>query len=162
MPGGGGAMLLTDDWLPVGSVVGVAGSDGPLMIAGYMMQDLIDGRLWDYAGVPFPSGFTDEDEFRAFDRVSISGIRFLGYQDASYLEMRSALMARQNEFELAKLESMDAGERREYLRAHILWKTAQRELLASSARVEEELARKMGVDLDLSSMALAGSGRRGV
>ena len=41
-------MITKDDWLPVGTVVTLAGGSRPVMIAGVMALDGKLGRYWDY------------------------------------------------------------------------------------------------------------------
>lgn len=54
-------MVLTQNWLPIGSVVHVTGSEGLYFIIGYMQQTT-DGAVWDYAARPYPMGYMGDDQ----------------------------------------------------------------------------------------------------
>jgi len=75
-------MALTLEWLPLGSVVNVAGSPQPLVVAGYVAT-LDDGRIFDYMGVPYPMGLSGEDDGNGlvyFNREGIDQLLFMGLQ----------------------------------------------------------------------------------
>lgn len=73
-------MIVTNEWLPIGSVVHVDGAQGLYFIIGYM-QKTADERVWDYGARQYPMGYTTDDEDIYFDRDMIDGIYALGYQD---------------------------------------------------------------------------------
>ena len=75
-------MISTNDWLPVGSIVRLAGGERSIMVAGYMIDDAQSGRLWDYVGYPYPDGKRDPDIDYFFNRDMIERIDLLGYLDA--------------------------------------------------------------------------------
>jgi hypothetical protein len=84
-------MLTTEQWLPLGSVVHLAGSDDLVTIFGYMQQDLNTGLVWDYFGLVHPVGFTEPGNDIMFDRDSIDGVMYLGYQDFTWEHMNDLL-----------------------------------------------------------------------
>ena len=84
------------EWLPVGSVVEVAGAEEPLRIFGYLAQDVRSGAVHDYLGYPHPSGMASSDEAFLFDRGDIVRLRFVGYQNGVWDELAQALAARRD------------------------------------------------------------------
>lgn len=147
-------MEITEDWFPIGSVVNLQDDDGLVLILGYMAQDVQTGRLWDYSGVSFPQGFMGHNEMLMFDRTSIARLFYLGYQDIDYVRYHEMLLATQNDFEKAKLESLGEVEREEYVRDKLLREKARRELDASRILRAEQLACEAGIHLDLSAVKL--------
>lgn len=97
-------MILTDEWLPIGSVVHIEGEKGLVVVIGSMQQDVESGRLWDYAGLPYPMGFTDPDQNVMFNKDSIDGVYFLGLQDAEGLRFQDMLRAYEETFYQEKNE----------------------------------------------------------
>lgn len=90
-------MVITDGWLPIGSVVLVGGFEEPIMILGYLGHEEGSDTLWDYFGVPYPEGWGRNDGDVMFDRSGIEGVVYIGYQDE-----RFAMVVDQ-------LEAVDAG-----------------------------------------------------
>lgn len=74
-------MAKVDMWLPIGSVVRLAGGEKPVMIAGFMVRDGETGSSWDYLGYPYPEGRRDgEDLF--FNKEQVEAIAQVGFLDA--------------------------------------------------------------------------------
>jgi len=72
-------MVVFEGWLPVGSIVHIPTYLSPLMIAAYGAQ-LPDGTVHDYAGLPYPTGLSDEKNYVAFDRADVDQVLFVGLQ----------------------------------------------------------------------------------
>lgn len=72
-------MFERKDWLPVGSVVRVAGGEVPVVIAGCMV--VAAERAADYVGLPLPLGRVG-DGLAWFDRADIEAVLLVGYEDA--------------------------------------------------------------------------------
>lgn len=72
-------MFERKDWLPVGSVVRVAGGEVPVAIAGCMA--VAAERAADYVGLPLPRGRVG-DGLAWFDRADIETVLLVGYEDA--------------------------------------------------------------------------------
>lgn len=73
---------MAKDFLPIGSVVQLAGSDGLAMVAGYLpiMQSRPD-HVWDYSGFRFPIGYTDDEGIFCFDHSQVKTVYAYGYMD---------------------------------------------------------------------------------
>lgn len=91
-------MLTTDEWLPVGSVVHLVGDENYVTILGYMQQDGNTGLMYDYFGLNHPSGFLEPGNDVMFDRDSIDGVLYVGYQDFDWERMIDALKVTESEF----------------------------------------------------------------
>ena len=98
-------MLTTEQWLPLGSVVHLAGSDDLVTIFGYMQQDIGTGLVWDYLGFVHPTGFTGPGNDIMFDRDSIDGVVCVGYQDFDWEHMSDLLRKTEPSYLEAKREA---------------------------------------------------------
>lgn len=68
--------------LPIGTVVELEDAKTPFMIAGYFPKDKDSDYRFDYAGFPYPLGFTAQvTEPFPFDTGSITEILVMGYED---------------------------------------------------------------------------------
>ena len=96
-------MITKDDWLPVGTVVTLAGGSRPVMIAGVMA---LDGKLGRYRniGVPYPEGRTAPDEGYFFDKHMIDRFHQLGYLDDKGAAYQGFLEANTVPFERMRSE----------------------------------------------------------
>ena len=79
------------DLLPNGSVVLVKQSDHRFMIYGRVQMDKESGKLYDYAGCPYPEGAQDTSEVFLFNNDDIRMVFFLGFQDFEELAYRNAI-----------------------------------------------------------------------
>lgn len=71
-----------EDLLPIGSVVLLKNARQKLMIIGLVQaKPMADGstKLFDYLGVPFPSGFMGSETALLFNHEQIEEITFMGY-----------------------------------------------------------------------------------
>lgn len=71
------------DVLSIGSVVALKGRKEKRMITGYL-RTLPDGRVFDYASVPFPIGAGDPQSGVLFNAEAIETILFEGYHDEEF------------------------------------------------------------------------------
>lgn len=97
-------MLTTNDWLPIGSVVHLAGSEVEELVTifGYLQQDAGTGLLWDYVGLLHPMGFLQPGNEILFDRDSIDGVLYVGYQDFDWERMKDALENAEGDYQAKK------------------------------------------------------------
>ena len=70
-----------DRLLPIGSVIRVKGARDLLMIMGCNQVNLATRRLYDYSGVPYPVGYTDDRHVGIFDHDDIETVYAVGYLD---------------------------------------------------------------------------------
>lgn len=70
------------DFLPIGSVVHLAGSTALVLIAGYLPATQAQAdHVWDYLGFKFPIGYTDDESVYCFDHAQIETVYAYGYKD---------------------------------------------------------------------------------
>lgn len=98
-------MVLTQDWLPIGSVVHVAGNEGLYFIIGYMQQTT-DGAVWDYAARPYPMGYMGDDQDVYFDRDGVDGVYGLGLQNIDGDQWQNYLTSLEPEYDRLKARVM--------------------------------------------------------
>lgn len=67
--------------LPIGTVLCLNGSENPVMIIGCNQVELRNKRLYDYSGVIFPMGYTDDQHVYIFDHENITKVYSVGYLD---------------------------------------------------------------------------------
>lgn len=79
------------DLLPNGSVVLLKNSDHRFMIYGRVQMDNESGKLYDYAGCPYPEGVQNTNEVYLFNNDDIRMVFFLGFQDFEELAYRDAI-----------------------------------------------------------------------
>lgn len=80
---------MKDEILPIGSVVTAEGQD--VMICAYLKKDvLVDGNSYDYACCLYPFGL--KKEAILIKKKQISRIRFVGFQDPRFVELKKKLV----------------------------------------------------------------------
>ena len=52
---------MSNEFLPVGSVVLLKEAKRPIVIMGYMVAEENSNQIWDYVGCAYPIGFTRSD-----------------------------------------------------------------------------------------------------
>jgi len=67
-----------EKFLPIGSVVRLKKDHRLIMITGYLPQNGVGQKMYDYSGCLFPNGMSTEALL--FDRSQIDNVLFLGYQ----------------------------------------------------------------------------------
>lgn len=70
-----------DRLLPIGSVICVKGAKDLLMIMGCNQVNLQTRQLYDYSGVLYPMGYTDDRHVYIFDHDDIETVYSVGYLD---------------------------------------------------------------------------------
>lgn len=81
-----------EEFLPVGSVVRLKGGTRKTIIMGYLQFDEKEReKVYDYMGVPFPTGYMGMGSVFLFDEDSIEEVYFRGYEDASTAQLLSAV-----------------------------------------------------------------------
>ena len=67
--------------LPIGSVIRVKGAKDLIMIMGCNQVNLMTKQVFDYSGVLYPMGYTDDRHVYIFDHESIETVYSVGYLD---------------------------------------------------------------------------------
>ena len=70
-----------DRLLPIGSVIRIRGGKDLLMIMGCNQVNLQTRQLFDYSGVLYPTGYTDDHHVYIFDHDDIEAVYAVGYLD---------------------------------------------------------------------------------
>lgn len=92
-------MAQLTEWLPAGSVVMLEDGERPIMVAGFMIEDAVSGRYWDYVGYPYPEGCREADTDYFFDRSMIESVLLVGYLDTTGQAFRDYLASTEESFE---------------------------------------------------------------
>lgn len=102
--------MFTDEkeWLPVGSIVRLEGGERLIMVSGFMIQDAVSQRYWDYVGYPYPEGRRDGQTDYFFDKSMIEEIHQIGYLNADGCLFETFLEEHTKGYGDAKKESVDA------------------------------------------------------
>ena len=100
-------MIKVKGWLPIGSVVHIAGNDSLYLIIGCMQRQIDNGRLWDYLGVPYPLGLSDPNSTVLFDKDLIDKVLFINLQNSEGEKFQEFLASKEEEFQAAKTKSID-------------------------------------------------------
>ena len=74
-------MVKWNGLLPLGSIVLLNGSDKRMQIIGQVQADAVTHKVYDYAAVPFPEGYIDENELAMFQHEDIDRIYAVGHLD---------------------------------------------------------------------------------
>ena len=74
-------MVKWNGLLPLGSIVLLEGSDKRMQIVGQIQADPKTLQFYDYAAVPYPEGFIDEDNLAKFRHEDIRIICSVGHLD---------------------------------------------------------------------------------
>lgn len=74
-------MVKWNGLLPLGSIVLLNGSDKRMQIIGQIQADAATHEVYDYAAVPFPEGYIDENELAMFRHEDIRLISAIGHLD---------------------------------------------------------------------------------
>lgn len=75
-------MEMTNDFLPIGSIVRLEGGNKKLMITGFcpMAEDEPE-YVYDYCGCLYPEGVITSEENYVFDHEDIEEVSFIGFED---------------------------------------------------------------------------------
>lgn len=85
---------MAKDFLPIGTVVKLAGSTALVMVAGYLpVAQSSPDYVWDYSGFKFPTGYMDDEDIYFFDHTQIETIYSYGYKDIEQEMFMSRLNA---------------------------------------------------------------------
>ena len=69
-------------WLPLGSVVKLPETNILLVVTGRMQKSSeFDDETFDYAGIPFPTGFENSNQGALFNAEDIEKVIFMGYSN---------------------------------------------------------------------------------
>ena len=68
-----------NELFPLGTIVTIKGINKPVMIIGYLQN--VNGRIYDYMGVPYPTGLVSPQSTIVFDRGVLEKLVAEGYKD---------------------------------------------------------------------------------
>ncbi len=92
-------------YLPIGTVVMLAGGTKRVMITGFCAVEEDDKRkIWDYSGCMYPEGFLSSDQTCLFDHSQIEKVYHLGLADDEEEEFKKTLKGLIEELENKKDE----------------------------------------------------------
>ena len=80
-----------EKWLPIGSVVEVAGANEPLIIIGRYQKNGDTGEIYDYIGCSYETGNVGVEYTWIFNQDMISGLYFTGYEDEEEMAFEERL-----------------------------------------------------------------------
>jgi hypothetical protein len=80
-----------EKYLPLGSIVQLAGGDKRVMIYGRRQKAEADGVLWDYVACLYPEGNLTDEYTYLFNHDQIERVYFIGFQDGEEFAFREAL-----------------------------------------------------------------------
>lgn len=92
--------MMYKDLLPIGSVVLLKGGEKRVMICGRIQTKAGDDTIYDYSACYYPEGIIDPNSMFFFNRDSIEGVYFLGYQDVEELTFRQEILDNLGELEI--------------------------------------------------------------
>ena len=73
--------MMTDKYLPLGTVVLLDGANVAMMITGYRIKDVDNNIVYDYCGCVYPTGIYDYSSLDTFNAEQIKRVIFYGYCD---------------------------------------------------------------------------------
>ena len=82
--------------LPLGSIVTIKNSMAKMMILGYYLIDKKDNKCYQYAGVIYPSGIPETNNFVLFNNKDIKEVIFKGYSTPESEAVLSELFKKWN------------------------------------------------------------------
>ena len=68
-----------NELFPLGTIVMLKGIKKPVMIVGYLQN--VNGRVYDYLGVPYPTGLGSSKSTLVFDHGTLEKLVVKGYED---------------------------------------------------------------------------------
>ena len=77
------------DFLPIGSVVLLKGTEKKLMIIGRVQ--VCDGEVHKYSGVLYPEGYLGSEQLYLFEEADIETLYYIGMQDEEEFAYRKVL-----------------------------------------------------------------------
>ncbi len=92
---------MTNDFLPVGSVVLLKEATRPIVVIGYSVVEQGSKKLWDYLGCAYPVGVIGTDKNLLFQREQIEKVISVGYEDDECKEFLNSL---NKEYDKIKVE----------------------------------------------------------
>ena len=78
-------------YLPIGSVVTLAGGSKPVMIYGRLQMQEGSEEIWDYVGCLYPEGNLGDDYTVFFQHEQIGQIWFVGYDSEEERQLQAQL-----------------------------------------------------------------------
>ena len=74
--------------LPIGTIVKLKKNEEEIMIVGYFVAK--KNKIGLYAGVIYPQGIIDFDDYIIFNNSDLDKVKFEGYKDANYFSFEEA------------------------------------------------------------------------
>ena len=83
---------MKERFLPIGTVVLLAGGTKKVMITGFcsVAEDTPD-KMWDYRGCPYPEGVLASEGVALFDHGQIKEICHIGFENPESIDMSDKL-----------------------------------------------------------------------
>jgi hypothetical protein len=78
---------MSEERLPVGSIVTIRFEEGMYMIVGFESES--NGEKSDYCVVDYPFGFVSSDQVKFIDKDYIKEVKFMGYKDEDFNNMNT-------------------------------------------------------------------------
>lgn len=83
---------MEEKYLPIGTVVRLAGGKKRLMITGFCsVEEKNKEKMWDYSGCLYPEGYLSSNQTCLFDHAQIEKIYHLGLIDYEEEEFKNKL-----------------------------------------------------------------------
>ena len=92
-------MTQTSEWLPAGTVVMLEDGERPIMVAGFMIEDAVSGKYWDYVGYPYPEGAREANTDYFFDRSMVKHVLQVGFLNDTGLAFQDYLASTKESYE---------------------------------------------------------------
>ena len=89
-----------DEFLPIGSVVLLAGGNKRIMICGRIQAQAGSDIIYDYSACYYPEGIVDPQSMFFFNRDAIETVYFRGYEDQDELDYRHDVLDQLGELEI--------------------------------------------------------------
>lgn len=86
---------MEEKYLPIGTVVSIAGNEKNIVIVGYGAYDynktIKTTEIYDYCGYPYPEGFCGDEYTIVFNHDAISEIKYKGYTPDTYEQVNKEI-----------------------------------------------------------------------
>ena len=80
---------MNEEFFPIGTIVKLNGFDKKVMITGFYQK--IQNKIFDYCGVEYPLGISNENKYLYFDMNDINRIIKIGFLDLESIKLISYL-----------------------------------------------------------------------
>ena len=95
---------MNKDFLPIGTVIVLKGSNAKLMITGFCQMDVETKRKTDYCGCLYPEGYIESGKHFLFNEDDIANVLFIGYKDEDEVKFKEQIIEILKEEEIEQVE----------------------------------------------------------